>query len=135
VHDGLAPRISDVSEYVFFSDAVRGIKRPYKVVNWTKFNARKKRDPDANVRDFTEVFYLNFERLPGYENLSQREYSNVMHQKLEEERLKIVQDRKERGLGFASAEDRRKVVPGARPRRTKTSTREDHRPRVISVCS
>ena len=90
VQDGLVTKISDYPFYNCFSDAVNGIEREYEVVNWAEYNARKRYNPSLNIRDFIEIVTLKYERLPGYERLSQKEYSNLMHQKLEVRRAKIV---------------------------------------------
>ena len=45
-----------------------------------------------------------------------------------------MNERREKGLGFAGREAVLKTKPGARPKRTKSSDRNSHRPRVLSVC-
>jgi hypothetical protein len=134
VKDGLVPKISEYPGYNCFHDAVWGRVRKYKVVKWGEYNARLKRDPSARIADYTEVVELRYERLPGYEHLSQKEYAHLMMRKLEERRQVILQDRAARGLGFVGRENLLKVIPGSLPRNTKTSSIDDHRPRVLSIC-
>ena len=132
VQDGQAERISDYDGYNCFHDAVYGIKRTFKVVRWKEYHDAKRHNPHVTVSDYTETVTLQYERLPGYEELSQAEYAKVMHQKLEERRVRIVRERRARGQGFVSAEVRAKQKPGATPRSTKTSDRNTHRPRILS---
>ena len=57
-----------------------------------------------------------------------------MYEKLEERRVKIVNERKATGKGFLGPERLRAVVPGSKPKSTKTSKITDNRPRILSIC-
>ena len=103
-------------------------------MNWDRFNAAKKKDPSAHIKDFTTIHTLEFKRLPGYEHLSQKEYRELMLKKLEERRQELVRERKEKGLGFLGREALLKVVPGSKPKTTKKSTRDSKRPLVLTKC-
>ena len=124
----------DYPFYNCFSDAVNGITREYEVINWAEYNARKRYNPNLDIKEFTEIVTLKYERLPGYEHLSQKEYSNLMHQKLEVRRAKIVKERLEQGRGFLGREALLKVIPGTPAKNPKQSTSKSHRPRVLSIC-
>jgi hypothetical protein len=132
VQDGLVERISDYPAYNCFHDAVWGIKRKFKLVRWRDYRAAKKRNHKIAIRDYTEIYTLNYKRLPGYEHLPQREYALMMEHKLEERRQKIVAQRTAQGLRFMGPEKLRQVIPGSLPGKTKTSTENSHRPRVLS---
>ena len=134
VKDGLVPCIKEYPGYNCFHDAVWGRKRKFKVVKWREYNARLKRDPTTKISDFTEIVELKYERLPGYEHLTQKDYAHLMMRKLEERRQFIIADRKSRGLGFVGKDKLLKTVPGSLPRNTKTSIITDHRPRILSKC-
>lgn len=134
VKDGLVERISDYPGYNCFHDAVHGITRTFKVINWGEYNAAKLRNPKVQVKDFVQMVTLRYERLPGYENLSQKEYASLMLRRLEERRQVLVRERKLAGLGFVGTERLRGAKPGAIPHRSKTSTRFSHRPRVLCAC-
>ena len=133
VQDCLVERISDYPFYNCFSDAVKGIKRKVEVVRWGEYNQRKRYDRKARVKDFTDTYILEYQRLPGYEHLTQKEYSDLMHQKLEERRAKIVNEKKAEGRTFLGREALLKVVPGTRAINPKRSKRDSKRPRVLSV--
>jgi hypothetical protein len=135
VHDGLVERISDYPFYNCFSDAVKGIERQCEVMNWTAYNAKRRYNPDVRKIDFIEIVTLKYDRLPGYESLSQKDYSKLMHDKLEVERVKAIQKRIEAGkLGVVGREALLKVIPGTPAKNPKKSTRESNRPRVLSAC-
>ena len=135
VQDGLVEKISEYPGYNCFHDAVWGVERKYKVVRWAEYNDAKRYKKNISIKDYTDIAILKYERLPGYEKLSQREYAKLMNEKLEERRIKIVKERYSQGLGFAGREALLKTPRGAMPRRTKTSTINSHRPRVLSICS
>lgn len=130
VNDGLVDDIKDYPGYNCFEDAVTGTVHQYKVINWKQYNDAKRWDNSVSIEDFTELCTLKYERLPGYEHLSQPEYESMMRAKLSERTKEILGDRKGRPcLGAAKL---KKVQPGARPKKTKISGPQDHRPRVLS---
>lgn len=135
VQDGLVEKLGDYPGYNCFSDAVRGIGRKFKVVDWKRYNWAKKRNPrGTDIRDYTVIYTLKYERIPGYEELSQRDYSKLMHEKLERRRVAIVNKRRAEGKGFLGRDGLLGVKRGSRPRSTKTSTISSHRPRILSIC-
>lgn len=134
VNDGLVERISEFPGYNCFSDAVNGVTRKFKVLDTARYNSDARWKKNIRREDYIREITFTFERLPGYENLSQKEYSILMHKKLEERRLKIVAERKAAGKGFLGPEALKKVRPGTRPRNTKKSTLESKRPRILCVC-
>ena len=133
VKDGLVQKISEYPFYNCFHDAVYGIERKYVVVNHTAYTAAKRRNPNVSIRNFEEEYSLRYERLPGYEHLSQKDYAKLMHQKLEERRQKIVQERLAKGLGFLGREALLEIIPGTPARNPKTSTSTTHRPRILCI--
>lgn len=134
VQDGLVEKISDYPGYNCFHDAVWGLKRRFKVVRWGAYNAAKRDNPNVRYKDYVETVELFYKRVPGYEELSQREYALLMTEKLERRRAEIVRARYAAGKGFAGARALRETSRGATPKSTKRSTIDSHRPRVLSVC-
>ena len=57
-----------------------------------------------------------------------------MLKKLEERRVKIVNERKAKGLGFLGPVALAKMVPGSKPLATKKSKRDSKRPLVLTKC-
>jgi hypothetical protein len=134
VQDGLVEKISQYPGYNCFHDAIWGIARTVKVVNWKAYNEALRWDPTAKRTDYIETYTLRYARLPGYEHLSRKEYAHLMIRRLEERRREIVANRRAQGKGFAGRDTIRKTRPGSRPHSTKVSSRDSRRPRILSIC-
>ena len=135
VKDGLVEKISDYPGYNCFHDAVWGIKRTFKVMNTTAYYKAKRWGKKVNKKDFLEEFTLEYARLPGYEDLSQKEYALLMTRRLEERRQAILKARAAEGKTPLGRTALKRIEPGSRPKSTKTSTPTTHRPRVLSACN
>lgn len=130
VNDGLVDNIKDYPAYNCFEDAITGREREFKVIRWKEYNDAKRWNPHVSQDEFAEVCTLRYARLPGYEHLPQKEYETMMRRKLEE-RTQAILSRP--GRKPAAGVDKLEVVrPGSLPRKTKTSNRTSHRPRVLS---
>ncbi|NDC39203.1 MAG: hypothetical protein EBZ48_14350, partial [Proteobacteria bacterium] len=68
--------------------------------------------------------------LPGYEDLSAEEYARIMRNKLAERTAALIAARG--GKPCADPDQLARIIPGALPKFTKTSTATSHRPRVLS---
>lgn len=133
VNDGLVDDIKDYPGYNCFEDAITGRERSYKSVRWKEYEDARRWNPEVSLELFIEWNTLKFERLPGYEELSQQEYGTLMRQKLRE-RTKEALKRRRCGASLG-AERLRSIVPGSVPKNTKVSGAKDHRPRVLSKSS
>lgn len=132
VNDGLVDDIRDYPGYNCFEDAINGVARKFRVVNWKAYHDARRWAPSANVDDFTETHLLKYARLPGYEKLSKRDYVILMRKKLKQRTQEVLSKRRRKPS--AGAEALQKVSPGAIPKKTKTSGRYEHRPRILSTC-
>jgi hypothetical protein len=130
VNDGLVDDIRDFPGYNCFEDAITGRNRQYKVIKWKEYNDAKRWDPTVSIDAFTEVCTLKYERLPGYEKLSQAEYAAVMRRKLKKRTAEVIRAR--HGKPALGATKLKQITPGARPKKTKTTGRRGHRARVLS---
>lgn len=134
VQDGLVEKLSDYPFYNCFHDAVCGIERKFKLVNWTKYNSAKRFNEELDIKDYVETYVLKYDRLPGYEDMGHHEYKVMMEKKLEEYRLKVIEERKSQGKkGFLGRAALLRTVPGRPAKSPKVSTIDSHRPRVLSV--
>lgn len=131
VSDGLVDSIFDYPEYNCFSDAVHGRERKFEVINWAAYNEARRWKVEVNISDFTETVTLKYERLPGYEHLSQQEYAALMYKKLQSYTKEAIIKRNKPAVGAQIVRNR---IPGAKPKQTKKSGRYSHRPRVLSAC-
>jgi len=128
VNDRLVDDIKDYPGYNCFEDAITGTERKYKVVNWKEYNDAKRWRKDVSIEEYTEIVTLKYDRLPGYEHLSQADYEAMMRRKLAERTAKLLKEHKDRPC--LGAKRLRKVKPGSLPVSPKTSGPKDHRPRV-----
>ena len=130
VNDGLVDDIRDYPSYNCFEDAINERERKYKVVKWKEYNDARRWNPSVPIENFTELYALKYDRLPGYDNLSQAQYVSMMRRKLEERTASVLKARDGKpSLGAARLKE---IKPGARPKNTKTSGPKTHRPRVLS---
>ena len=132
VASGLAEKISQHSGYNSFQDAIYGIERTFIVTDRAGYSRAKRLRKDVQLKDFQHSYTLKFARLPGYEHLSQKEYAKRMLDELEKRRVKIVNERRAAGLGFATDEQLATTKPGSQPRSTKKSDRTSFRPIVLT---
>lgn len=130
VNDGLVNDIKDYPGYNCFEDAINGTAREYKVINWKQYNDARRWNKTLSIDEFTEICTLRYERLPGYESLSQKEYATLMREKLAERTRKVLESRA--GKPCMGPAKLKMVKPGDLPKKTKTSGPQDHRPRVLS---
>ena len=131
MNDGICERVSEFQGYHFFNDAIWGRELKLKIVDWTQFNRARKKDPRANIKDYTEIISFKFERLPGYEHLSQKDYAEQMQKEFDERRAAVVAKRKAEGKGYLGVKGQRAIKPGQRALSPKVSTRDSKRPRVL----
>ena len=132
VHHGLCQRISEYPGFNSFTDAVSGIVREYPVVDWAGYNKKRKYDPSIKVADYTTYHKLTFSRPEQYKQMDQKEYKELMLGKLEERRIKIIQEKLDQGFQYPSdLSYLKETIPGTRPHKTKTSKRHDKRPRIF----
>ncbi|HMP47760.1 MAG TPA: hypothetical protein PKA63_03705 [Oligoflexia bacterium] len=134
IQDGLVQRLSDYPLYNCFHDAIWGLKRKFKVTDWTNYNRARRSNPGIAIKLFQTEYVLEYERIPGYEHLSQRQYALLMQKKYEERRIRIVEKRLSGGKGFLGPERLKQILSGSIPSTTKKSERYSYRPRVLSVC-
>jgi hypothetical protein len=130
VQDGLVDDIKNYPGYNCFEDAISGAVREYPVVDWKRYHDAKRWDPSVKIEDFITYYKLRYTKLPGYKNLSRKDYMELMREKLRVRTEVVLAERK--GKPCAGPAALKKVRPGARPRKTKKTGRYDHRPRVLS---
>jgi hypothetical protein len=134
VNAGITRKLSDYESYNSIQSALYERQQIFKVVDWERYNSRRRFNTELRPKDFTKEYTLRYTRLPTYEDLKKSEYVNRMLEELEVRRRAIVQKRLGEEKGFATRELTRKQLPGANPRCTKTSVRNSHRPLVLTLC-
>lgn len=134
VYAGLLKNIKDYDLYSSFFDAVGGISRKFEITDLEKFNSRKRYNKKLKKADFTKTYTLTYSRLPGFEEMEQKEYEALMYKRLNKETHKVIKQREEEGKGFLGLSKLLKIKVGSKPRETKTSTRKSKRPLFLCSC-
>jgi len=132
VNDALVDDIKDYPFYNCFEDSVMGREVEYEVRRWSDFHDAKrwKKNEGLTIKDFTDIYKLKFERLPGMEEMSQQDYETKMRATLAERtKLSIETRRVKTCLG---AKRLKKIVPGSAPKNPKVRELFGERPRVLS---
>jgi hypothetical protein len=133
IKDGLVEKLSDYPGYNCFYDAIHGISKKFEIVNWTEFNLARRSNPEAKIKHFTKTVTLQYERLPGYDNLTQAEYVKMMIEKFECRRREILLERYARGLGFKGRIKIKNTKRGSLPVNSKKADSTAKRPRILSI--
>jgi REP element-mobilizing transposase RayT len=133
IKDGLVDKISQYPGYNCFHDAIWGVKRKFKVVKWKEYRDARRFNKRVKLCDFTEVVTLEYERIPGYDHLTQSDYAKLMMEKYEARRKLILEKRLGEGKKCVGRNMLNRVKPGTIPLNTKRSDRNAHRPRVLSI--
>ncbi len=134
VHANLTENPFDYPAYNSFLDAINGVEREFKVIDWGKYNAAKRYNRNVSLEDYTTVYKLKYDRLPGYEHLSQEEYKRLMLKKLRTRLVNLLEEKRSQGVKFANKEALKHQKPGSLPKNTKKSTRYSYRPLVLCSC-
>ena len=67
-------------------------------------------------------------------HLSHQHYKDKLHKECNERREKILREREKEGKGFLGPEKLKEIEVGAKPKESKTSTRNSKRPIVLTRC-
>jgi len=134
VSSGLAASPKDYQGYNSFWDAIGGVRRKFKIINRADFNSARRYNSKIKLSDYTEQYELAYDRLPGYESMSNVEYRCVMLDKLEVIRTEILERMRAAGKGFPGPGKLAQTKVGAVPRKTKRSERNSKRPLILTLC-
>ena len=131
---GLCERVEDYPAYNSFFDLIDGKAREFQWTDWRKYNAAKRWKKNAKVEDYTITATLKFSRPPGFEDMSQEEFKQLMLAELERRRLAIIAQRKQESKGFLGKKALLRTKPGSFPINTKKSKQFSRRPLILTVC-
>ncbi|MFN8392999.1 MAG: hypothetical protein U0136_22080 [Bdellovibrionota bacterium] len=132
VHSGLCEFVEDYPGYNSFHDAIWGKERTVQVFRHGEYNECKRYNRNIKRKDFIDEHTLRYDRLPGYEHMTQREYAEMMLKKFEERRQVLVAEWKAKGHVFPTRKQLERTEPGTRPKKTKKSKRDSKRPLALS---
>ena len=133
VTTGLVSNISQYNLYNSFVDASKGREREFKIVNWTEYKNRVRFNKNLTPKDFTYTYTLKFSRLPGYEEMTAKEYEAMLVKKLKSREKEALKGFKEIGYNVGNNKTLANVLPGSRPKNPKKRKRDSHRPLVLTL--
>ena len=134
VTSGIVKSVSDYKHYNSFFDSVRCRHKKYKLLNRSAYYEAKRSNKETFREEFIEEYTLQFERLPGYEELDDDEYQKVLTERLFERQEEAIIERRNKGQGFASKKYLARIKIGDKPSFSKVSTRYSLRPLVLTLC-
>ncbi len=134
VQDGLVKRISEYKGYNCFLDAIYGHRRSYTELDFISYDKAKKINAKVKKSNYETTYHLEYKRLPGYEDLTQKQYVKLMIKKLNERQDELIRAREAEGLGFLGAAAMALIVPGTPAINPKKSERYSLRPQGLSAC-
>ncbi len=133
VRSGLTPKYTQYKTFNSLSPAIAGKKLKYEVVDWTAYHNARRANERTPIENYTSEYELVFSRPPGFEHLSQHEYSKIMDERVEKRRCEMIEELRSEGRGFAGPEVLQNIEPGDSPQSTKSSERYSKRPLVLTL--
>ena len=136
IQNGLTETIEEYPAFNSFHDAINGTEKTYKIFDGTAFYNAKRKDPSVKKSDFYVPYTLKFQRPPEYSSMSPQDYKAFMLKELQRRTIEAKQERIAKGkLGFLGRDKILQLRPGSKPMTTKKSTRNSHRPLVLTRCA
>ena len=121
IYTGLVKTMEEYELYSSFLDVVYNRVKKFKIVNWTKYLNYKRSNKKAKVSDFEEEYELKYSIIEAYEKFDLVKRIQVIKEKARKIIEEIERERMEEGKGFLGKKKLRKIRPGSRPRKTKSS--------------
>jgi hypothetical protein len=134
VSSGLCKNTNNYNSYNSYKDSLRDVRRTFKVLDRMQYNDKVRFNSKIRKKDFVKSYTLKYSRLPGFSKLSESEYVSIISNMNQVRRKEMIRERLEKGQGFASKEALRGARVGARPGKTKKSSRNSFRPLVLTLC-
>jgi putative transposase len=136
VSTGLVALPNQYNTYNSFTLASHHHRREHTIFLREQYNqAVRQRVSKVDPAEFTVTHTLAYDRIPGYEELSDSQYTARLLQRHTEQHESILAARSEAGQTFPPLSSLKTIHTGATPRATKTTDRNGHHPLVISNCA
>lgn len=134
ISSGITKSIGEYPAYNSIYDAMNGVVRTYKWIDWSKYLLKKRYKKNVSPDEFVVEHKLVYSRLPGHEELSQETHRDQIVEEIQTRTSQLVQERVDLGKGFLGPKLLSKQQIGAKPKTTKISTRYSYRPLVLTLC-
>jgi hypothetical protein len=134
IEAGLCKNLSDYPGYNCFNNLVTGKPLEVEFFNGSEYLKAKRRNKKADPAKFIERYTINFARIPGYEQMSQQEYSAFLHGEFNTRRDAIIARLNKNGHKWLPPERLKRVKSTDSAKNPKKSTRGSTRPLVSCKC-
>ncbi len=131
---GLCKNLSDYPGYNCYHHLITGKPLEVEFFNGSDFRKAKYNNKKADPAKFVERYTINFARIPGYEQMSQKEYRAFIGQEFEKRRNAIIEQYDKRGYKWPDPESLKYTSCTEYARNPKKSERGSFRPLVICKC-
>lgn len=134
IQAGLCKNLSDYPGFNSYKYIISGKPLEVEFFNGAEYTKAKRRNKDADPADYIEHYEIKFEKIPGCEDMSQKEYSKLIQGEYNKRREAIIEELDQKGHIWPSIESLRKTKSTDFAKSPKRSTRESKRPLVLSLC-
>ena len=134
IQAGFCKNLSDYPGFNSYQYIISGKPLKVEFFNGAEYNKAKRRNKNADPADYTEHYEIIFEKIPGCENMSQKEYSKLIQEEYNKRRETIINEFDAQGHIWPSPESLKRAKSTDFAKKPKRSTRESKRPLVLSLC-
>jgi hypothetical protein len=134
IQAGLCRNLSDYPGFNSYHYIITGKPLEVEFFNGAEYNKARRRNKNADPADFIEHYKIVFEKIPGCENMTQKQYSKLIQEEYNKRRETIIKDFDDNGHIWPSPESLKRTKSTDCAKSPKRSTRESKRPLVLSLC-
>jgi hypothetical protein len=134
IQAGLCKNLSDYPGFNSYKYIISGKPLEVEFFNRAEYRKAKKRNKDLDPTDFIEYHEIKFEKIPGCEDMSQKQYSRLIQDEYKKRRETIINELEANGHIWPSINSLRSTKTTDCAKSPKRSTRESKRPLVLSLC-
>ena len=134
IQAGLCKNLSDYPGFNSYKYIISGKSLIVEFFNGAEYRKARRRNKDVDPALFIERFEIIFEKIPGCEHMSQKEYSKFIQDEYNKRREAIIKEFEDKGHVWPSISSLRSTKSTDCAKSPKRSTRESKRPLVLSLC-
>ena len=131
---GLCKRTSEYPGFSCLRNLITGEPLEVEFLNYEKYNKARSRKKNVDRSKYVEKYTINFARLPGCENMSQKEYGAFIMRKYNERRRELLDEFAKAGYVWPSLKVVQRTMPTDCAKNPKKSERGVAQPLVICKC-
>lgn len=131
---GLCKNLSEYPGFNSFPYLLTGKPLEVEFFKGAEYTKAKRRSKKADPDNYIEKYTIKFARIPGYEDMPQKEYATMLRKEFEKRRAEIIAEFDKIGHKWPTPAELRRVLSTDRAKNPKKSTRASTRPLVICKC-